>query len=80
MQNKWNQRYNESIVRKSPDHFVINMKKLNTRSDLKSLNVSKDGSLFDKDQALVAVNNPNEYNLNPLFLNTRQFNNTTIEY
>ena len=80
MQNKWNHRYNDSIVRKGGNEFVVNMKKLNSRSNLKSLNISKDESLFDSDLAKVAVSNPVEANLNPLFLNTRQFNNTTIEY
>jgi hypothetical protein len=80
LQNKWNHRYNDSIVRKGGNEFVVNMKKLNSRSNLKSLNISKDESLFDSDLAKVAVSNPVEANLNPLFLNTRQFNNTTIEY
>lgn len=44
------------------------------------MNVSKDECLFDRELAKVAVSNPIETNLNPLFLNTRQFNNTTIEY
>lgn len=34
LQNKWNHRYNDSIVRKGGNEFVVNMKKLNTRSNL----------------------------------------------
>ena len=30
--------------------------------------------------AQVVISKPNENNLNPLFLNTRQFNNKTLEY
>ena len=80
--NKWNHRYNESIVRKSPNEFVINMKKVHKRTNLKSLNFSRDtiSDFFDKDMAKIVISQPSESNLNPLFLNTRQFNNKTLEY
>lgn len=55
------------------------MKKINKRSNVKSLILGNE-SLFDKDIASIIVDHPDDYNLNPLFLNTRQFNNTTIEY
>ena len=40
-----------------------------------------DEELFDKDLAIIQMSTPdNSNNLNPLFMNTRQFNMTTVEH
>jgi len=50
----------------------------NTRSLLKPETVR---SKFDKDMAIDVINLPeNKLSLNPLFLNPRQFNVTTVDY
>jgi hypothetical protein len=66
----------------SKKEFILDLKKTNRRNHLKSLNLSVDNKFdyFDPVMAQIAVNEPAEFNLNPLFLNTRAFNNQTEDY